>query len=266
MKRITSRQNPVVMRYRRAARGDDDHTVLLDGVHVIEEALASDVPISHAIVASDALGRPDIEALVTRLDRHHIEIVAAPRPVMAAVSPVRSPSAAVALARRPADRASDLYRPPALAIIACDVQDAGNIGAIVRVAEAAGASGVVAAGACADPFSWKALRGSMGSALRLPVVVRERPETAMLEARAAGCRILATVPRGGMDLAAANLSASVALLVGGEGTGLPANVVALADDRLTIPMKPPVESLNAAVTAAVALYEAYRQRTVPAER
>jgi TrmH family RNA methyltransferase len=199
-----------------------------------------------------------------RLARHHVDTLAASAPVMAAISPVRSPGSAVALAARPRDGLREVFAPPALVVIACDVQDPGNMGAVIRVAEAAGATGVVAAGACADPFGWKALRGSMGSALRLPIVVRETPEAAMLDARAAGCRIAATVPRGGTELAAANLAGSLALLIGSEGSGLPQALVNLADICLTIPMKPPVESLNAAVTTAVALYEAARQRRVPA--
>ena len=90
---------------------------------------------------------------------------------MDALSPVRSSSAIVALAERPRDRSTRVYAGAGpLVVIAVDVQDPGNLGAIVRVAEAAGATGVVAAGASADPFGWKALRGSMGSALRLPIV------------------------------------------------------------------------------------------------
>ena len=90
------------------------------------------------------------------------------------------------------------HRP--LVLIACDVQDPGNLGAIVRVAEAAGATGLIAAGACADPFGWKALRGSMGSALRLPIAIARHVEEAVAEARRHGCRVVATVPRGGRSL------------------------------------------------------------------
>ena len=85
-------------------------------------------------------------------------------------------------------------------LIACDVQDPGNLGAIVRVAEAAGASGLIAAGQCADPFSWKALRGSMGSALRLPIAIGDTADAATAEARRHGCRVVATLPRDGTPL------------------------------------------------------------------
>ena len=145
-------------------------------------------------------------------------------------------------------------------LIACGIQDPGNLGAIARVAEAAGASGLIAAGQSADPFGWKALRGSMGSTLRLPVASREHADQAVAQARRQGCRIVATTPHGGRSLFDINLKMPVAVLIGGEGAGLAPALVEAADERITIPMQAPVESLNAAVTAALIVYEARRQR------
>jgi TrmH family RNA methyltransferase len=145
-------------------------------------------------------------------------------------------------------------------MIAMDIQDPGNLGAIVRVAEAAGATGVVAAGACADPYSWKALRGSMGSALRLPVIPAPNGDGAVETARRHGCRIISTVPRGGRSLYEARLEGPLAILIGSEGAGIDQVLIDQADERVTIPMRPPVESLNTAVAAALVLYEAHRRR------
>src|SRR5262249_58801755 len=92
---------------------------------------------------------------------------------------------------------------------------------IVRVAEAAGATGVVAAGASANPFGWKALRGSMGSALRLPTFAGTDAASAVADARRRGCRIVAAAPRGGTSVFAADLRGPTAVLIGGEGPGLP---------------------------------------------
>jgi len=270
MRRITSRQNPLVARYRAAARGRADDLLLLDGAHLVADALDAGVHLREAAVAdgadvADAAGhaarRGEIRALAARLTEAGVEVVAASAAVMDALSPVRSASGIVALADRPSLDAGRMYGGGApLVIVAVDVQDPGNLGAIVRVAEAGGATGLVSAGRSADPFGWKALRGSMGSALRIPVVVREHADQAVADARRHGCRIVAAVPRGGRSLFDINLKMPAAVLIGGEGPGLPAAIVDAADDRVTIPMQSPVESLNAAVTAALIVYEARRQR------
>jgi TrmH family RNA methyltransferase len=153
-----------------------------------------------------------------------------------------------------------------LVIFALDVQDPGNVGAIVRVAEAGGATGVIACGATADPFSWKALRGSMGSALRLPVVIERAPADTIEDARRHGCRVIAAAPRGGQSVFDIDLRGPVAILIGGEGPGLAPALVDAADERVSIPMQAPVESLNAAVTAALLVYEARRQRSATKTR
>src|SRR5439155_7795550 len=147
-----------------------------------------------------------------------------------------------------------------LLLLVVDVQDPGNTGAIIRVAEAGGATGVIASGATADPFGWKALRGSMGSALRLPVVRASVSTDTIAEARRHGCRVIATVPRDGRPLYEVDFSGPVAILIGGEGHGLAPALVDTADERVSIPMQPPVESLNAAVSAGLIVYEAHRQR------
>jgi RNA methyltransferase, TrmH family len=257
---VTSRHNPLVARFRDAARGDADAVMLLDGAHLVADALAAKVAIQIAAVTAAAHDMPAIHELADRLSQHGVEVVPVSAPVMDAISPVRSASAIAALADRPRDRAAEMYNGPApLVVIAVDIQDPGNVGAIVRVAEAAGASGVVAAGASANPFGWKALRGSMGSALRVPIG-GGNPAAAIATARRHRCRIVATVPRAGRTLFDVDLTGPAALLVGGEGAGLPAALIDSADERITIPMQAPVESLNAAVTAAVVLYEARRQR------
>jgi RNA methyltransferase, TrmH family len=258
---ITSRQNPLVARFRDAARGDDGDVMLLDGAHLVGDALAAGVEIAMVAVTAAARERGEIDRLVDALSAADVTVAIVAQPVMDAISPVRSASGIAAIATRPAAALDRIYAGAApLAAIAVDVQDPGNVGAIVRVAEAAGASGVIAAGASANPYGWKALRGSMGSALRLPVVAAPDPAAAAADARRRGCRIVATTPHGGTPIGDATLTGPLAILIGGEGPGLPPPLADAADERVTIPMQPPVESLNAAVTAALMLYEARRQR------
>lgn len=264
MKRITSRQNPLVARFRAAARGEGRAPLLLDGVHLVEEALAAGLRLRDAVVRAEAVDRTAVRDLIARLERAGAAPAAVPDRVMTAVSPVRSPSLVAALADRPAADEGRIFPPGALVAVACDVQDPGNLGAIVRVAEAAGASGAIAAGRSADPFGWKALRGSMGSALRLPIGRRASVDEAMAVAREGGCRLIATVPRAGRALFDVDLTGPTAIFIGGESAGLPPAIVESAELCVSVPMQPPVESLNAAVTAALLLYEARRQREAAA--
>ena len=258
---ITSRQNPLVTRLRTAARGDIGGVILLDGAHLVADAIAARVAFQLVAVTPASREKDEVRALVDTLERNGVEVITVSASVMNAVSPVKTPSGMVALAERPAAEPGALYAgPAALAVVAVDVQDPGNLGAIVRVAEAAGATGFIAAGDSANPFGWKALRGSMGSVLRLPIASQVNTDEAIADARAHGCRIVATVPRDGRPLFDVDLTGPIAVLVGGEGQGLPSPVVDIADERITIPMRPPVESLNAAVTAALIVYEARRQR------
>jgi TrmH family RNA methyltransferase len=260
VKPITSRQNRVVSEYRAVARGGDPERVLLDGVHLVADALAAGCHLERVVVSSERSRDPLVASLMEAAVRAGARAATVSAPVMAAISPVRSPSSMAAIARRPHLQDRVFAGRPPLVVIACDVQDPGNLGAIARVVEAAGASGLVAAGESADPFGWKAVRGSMGSALRLPIAVQPRAEAAVVDARAHGCRIVATVPRGGTSLFEADLTGATALLFGGEGSGLSDSLIHAADSRLTIPMAAPVESLNAAVAVGLVVYHARRQR------
>jgi TrmH family RNA methyltransferase len=259
VRRISSRQNIIVQEYRDAARGVDPAVLLLDGVHLVADALAAGIGVRRVTAAAETADEREIAALLSTAEQRGADVIIATAPVMSAISPVRSPSAIVGLGHRPdRERLMFQHRQP-FVLIAADVQDPGNLGAIARVAEAAGASGLIAGGQSADPFSWKALRGSMGSALRLPIS-RRTLDVAIGEARRHGCRVVAAVPRGGRPLFDAPLTGPTAVLIGGEGQGLPEPVAAAADERITIPMQAPVESLNTAVTAAVIAYEVRRQR------
>jgi TrmH family RNA methyltransferase len=258
VRRITSRQNALVALFRAIARGDRPG-LLLDGPHLVAEALTARLAVRLAMITAHAREHHDVGALVARVEQSGGEVLSVSAPVMAAVSPVRSSSVIVAIADRPADSGERLYSGTPLVVVACDVQDPGNVGAMVRVAEAAGGTGLIAAGRCADPYSPKSLRGSMGSALRLPIAIGD-VEGAVADLRRHGCRVLAAAPRHGRSLFDIDLTGPVAILIGGEGAGLPPPLLASADERCSIPMQPQVESLNAAVTAALAVYEARRQR------
>ena len=182
METIASRKNPLILLARRVAEGDpqDRGRMLLDGLHLVEEARSRRDRGQTAAFSTQALAAADGEArrLATSLGHVGCRVVQVSDAVMEAISPTAHPSGIVAVATRPRhelDAVLPAAHGDAADLVVVDVQDPGNLGAIVRVAEAAGATGVIAWRPVADPFGWKALRGAMGSAFRLPVV--REPQT-----------------------------------------------------------------------------------------
>jgi TrmH family RNA methyltransferase len=255
---ITSRQHPIVKEFRDLARGAGP-LMLLDGWHLLGEAAAAHVTVEKIAVCGPPTAHE--QRIVDRLRRDGAQLVEVSGTVLNALSPVNSPTGVVASARIPSVASAAVLTPaPALVLAATGLQDPGNAGAIIRSAAAAGATGVVLDELSADPWGWKALRASMGAAFQVPVI-RSRALAALVdEWRDAGVRIVATVPRGGQSMYDVDFTPPAAVLLGGEGAGLPADVLRDADLRVSIPMHGQMESLNAAVAAAVVLYEASRQR------
>lgn len=255
---ITSRQHPIVKQCRAVRRGDDPR-LLLDGWHLLTDALEADVRIDTVAVRRDAVGAHAATLAAARQAGATVLEVA--DALMEALSPVRASSGVVALAARPVVDVRTVTQPaPALVVVAVGMQDPGNVGAIVRSADAGGASGVLLDEASADPWNWKALRASMGSAFRIPVVRDAHVMAHLARWRADGVHVVAADPRGPTSLYEADLARPIAIVLGGEGAGLSPAVLAQADTRLRIPMRPKVESLNVAVAAALLVYEAARQR------
>lgn len=256
---ITSRQHPLVKEFRELARAAGP-LMLLDGWHLLGEAATARVTVEKIAICGSPSDRE--QSIVDALRRSGAQVAQVSGAVLNALSPVDSPSGVVASARIPAMASASVLAPaPALVLAAAGLQDPGNAGAIIRSAAAAGATGVVLDALSADPWSWKALRASMGSAFHLPVVRSRALGSLVKEWKNAGVRIFATVPRGGTPMYGADFSGPSAVLLGGEGRGIPDELLAIADVRVSIPMRGAIESLNAAVAAAVLLYEAQRQRS-----
>ncbi len=170
-----------------------------------------------------------------------------------------TPQGIVALCRfvdRPL--ASLLDRSTGCVVVCADVRDPGNAGTIIRTADAFGVAGVVLAGNSVDPYNPKTVRATVGSLWHVPIVVEPDPVRALSELRAAGYRILATDGNGEVEIQEAGLTDSHAWLFGNEAWGLPAELAALADARVRIPMAGRAESLNLSTAAAVALWESTR--------
>ena len=195
---------------------------------------------------------------------------------LASLSDAVSPAGVVALCRHldvplhsvlgAQPRDGEDHRPegqPSLVVICADIRDPGNAGTVIRTADAAGAIGVVLAGQSVDVYNPKTVRASVGSVFHLPIALEPDAAAAVGAARAAGYTVLAADGAGDVDLFAADLSLPTAWLFGNEAWGLPDELAALADRRVSIPIHGRAESLNLATAAAVCLYASARAQRHP---
>lgn len=253
---ITSRQNQRLKDIRRLRRSKGDHA-LLEGPHLVAEALAAGLELEEVLATPDFLASPEGRRLSEGLPVSPLEV--APE-LLEDLTDADSPQGLLALTRLPRRGAEALPVRAGRPYLYLDgLQDPGNLGALARVAEAAGAAGMALSPGCAHPNHPRALRASAGSLLRLPVGVGATPEDLEHRLSPAHPRWAALVPREGEDLYQASLEGTLVLAVGAEGPGLSPTLLARASLRLTISMEPPVESLNATVAAALVLFEARRR-------
>lgn len=257
---IRSRQNPLVARLRAQRRRTGRDLALIEGPRLLAEALAARVAILEVAATPRFLAGERGVRLLEALEAVRAPVRIVHEDVMAALSELETSQGVLALARRPAFAQQDLYRGVPLVLVAVGIQNPGNLGALLRTAEAAGVSGAYLCDGCADPGSWKALRGSMGSAFRLPHVWPSSAEAALAAVEARGLATLAASANGNADYDRVDFGAPCALLLGGEAAGLAPELLARASARVRIPMAGAVESLNVGVAAGVLLLEAARQR------
>jgi RNA methyltransferase, TrmH family len=258
---VTSRANPRVKQLRAAFSGNgrlSGGLVAIEGENLLQEALRSGLPIK-AIFLSERIDPP---AWLPR----GIELLYLPEEVFASAVDTQHPQGIAALLIPPVWEIESAFPAKShapLLLIAAGLQDPGNLGTLIRSAEAFGATVLTTPGTV-NGWNQKALRASAGSVFRVPVVPVDLAQLAGLKSRSV--RILAAVAPdsdaagGPIPAAEVDLAGPCALMIGNEGAGLSADLLALADERITIPTPGGIESLNAAVAGSLLLYEASRQR------
>jgi TrmH family RNA methyltransferase len=266
---ITSRQNPLVQQARAVRAGKQPELIFIEGLRLSEEAVAAALQVETALfterIAREERGRE----LLAKLQSTSARLAEVSESVLASVADTDTPQGLILLARQPrADysRLDDVQWAAPLIVIIHGVGNPANAGAMLRVAEAAGATGVITTDGTVNLFAPKSLRGAMGSAFRMPIWTG-----------ASFTEALAWCSMHGIDTVATHLNAAHthvdfdwtgphALVMGAEAHGLTEQETAAANASIRIPMRPPVESLNVATALAVILYEAARQRTGKRQR
>jgi len=276
---IASRDNKWLKTFRAALRGSgprDGDPIGVEGPKLVEEALRSGLE-AEALLVSEAGERDAARILRAAGDSEtgvpRSRVLRTTDKLFEGVAGTNAPQGVAALFRQRAWGLDDVLRGAGamresspLVVVLAGVQDPGNVGTILRSAEAFGATGVVAVRGTADPWSPKALRASAGSALRLPVLRGMAIPILLAQLRIAGVKIYAASSARGDESDAAGISGQAdlrepsAIFIGSEGSGVPMEVERAADATISIPTRDAVESLNAGVAASIVLYEAARQR------
>jgi len=262
-KLIASRDNSLLRLARAVRDGKDESLIFVEGLRLCEEALGSGLEI-HAVVYSNEIARKErAAALLTELSKVCERLGEVSESLLATVSYTKTPQGIIVLAGRPVsgkERLAATKAQPHLLVIIDGINNPVNVGAIIRSAEAAGATGVITTGESSDPFSPKSLRGAMGSAFRLPIWSGASYQEALSWCGEQEIKTVCTDVEAPKLHTEIDWTGPIALILGSESLGLAAEQVEMAAAEVKIPMQGSVESLNVGVAAAVILYEAARQR------
>jgi RNA methyltransferase, TrmH family len=268
LRRIEGRHNPLIKQLRQAfSRSEltDSGDCAIEGFRIVEEAIRSGLRISAVFFRESAQDRA--ERLLPQIGAQ-VETLLLPDKLFDSLVPSESPQGVAALVRLKTFSLDDLIERthvgPIIAL--ASLQDPGNLGTILRSAEAFGSAGLILGEGTVSIYNSKVVRGSAGSVFRLPVIhaheksASEKLKDVSEKLRADGVRLMATSSHKGNPLDQADLKRPVAIFFGNEGAGLPRDVVAQLDEVVAIPHSAQVESLNAGVAASIVLYEAARQK------
>lgn len=266
LRRVEGRHNALVKELRQAfsrAELTANGECAIEGVRIVEEAIRSGLRI-RALFVSES-GQARAAKLLPQIGSH-TETLLLPDRLFAGAVPTDTPQGVAALVQLTGQSLNEIFNhvSPGPLLVIAGVQDPGNLGTILRSAEAFGAKGVVLGQGTVSPYNSKVVRASAGSLFRLLVAKAELAE-ALAELRARGIRLLATSSHKGTRLRDADLSGEVAIVIGNEGSGLDKKLLAQMDELITIPHSPKVESLNAGVAASIILYEVMARAVRPEE-
>lgn len=255
---IVSRQNRRVKDIRRLRRCKGNRA-LLEGRHLLTAASEVGLKVEYVLATTAYLRSAEGIHLVEILGDTPIEPVA--EEILEWVSDTDSPRGAVGVAALERGGVETLpLRSEGVYLYVDSLQDPGNLGALVRSAEAFGVSGVALAPGSVHPSHPRALRASAGSLLRVPVAIGVEAPALTRHLEPIAARWAALTPRGGISIEDAEVDGTLILAIGAEGPGVSAQIDRMADVRVTLPIDPRVESLNATVAASIALYELSRSR------
>ncbi len=260
---ISSKDNSVIKYLRSLSdpkHRKNERAFLIEGVKMVEEALRDKAAVT-MVVAATSLVQHHGKGVLKLAESRPSDIIWISDKLMDVISESKTPQPLMAVVTiREHDEDELFAHSSKLIVVAHQLQDPGNLGTIIRTAEAVGAAGIVLSPNTVDPFSAKAVRASMGSILRLPVIRIGEVSIFIQVCKQKGFQVAATVLTGDKTHFDVDLKKPTVIILGQEGAGLPQDIMDSVDVRVRIPIAETIDSLNVATSAAVILYEAMRQR------
>lgn len=266
---ITSSRNPVIREVRSLKNRKDREEkglFFIEGARIVEEALASGAALSYVIMAESFVHGPDGLAASRKIGAAGVKCYIVPDSLFDALGDTKTPQGILAVSEIKAPGLPDAGFEKGLFVVLDGVRDPGNMGTIIRTADAAGFTGVIATAGCVDVYNPKVLRSTMGSIFHIPVFFQDDIAGTIRLLKSKGVRIVASHLSGGCSIYEADMTMPSALVIGSEAEGISRETAAAADVFVRIPMPGSAESLNASVAAGVMMYEAVRQRLAAAKK
>ena len=262
--KITSRDNALLRQARAVRDGKIDELIFVEGLRLCEEAHRSNLDIDAVIVSEELLRKERAATAIDELSKVSKRVASLSEKLLESISYTKTPQGIVVLAQRPESSEARLtasLNPNSLLVVLHQINNPVNVGAILRTAEAAGATGVIATRDTSDPFLPKSLRGAMGSAFRLPIWRGVSFDEVVQWCRERGIVSVCADAEATTAYTEIDWTRSSALILGPESSGFTDEELGRAEQRVRIPMKGAAESLNVSVAAGILLFEAARQRT-----
>lgn len=237
--------------------------IVLEGIRIIEDALAEGAKIKRVFYVKDLLEKNRAAKLINQLKADNIELIAITEELCDRVSDVENSQGIIAVVKRPEYELKDLLKQEqkdTFLLIIDRLQDPGNLGTIIRTADAAGVDGIIMTKGTVNFYNQKVIRATMGSLFRTPAVSVNEFDKLKEFLTKQEVKLFATALEGEKNYFDADYTGNVALVVGNEAHGVRDELIALADETIKIPLRGGAESLNAAIATAIVTYEGVKQR------
>lgn len=261
--KITSSQNPLIKEiksFRSRKNRSKKGLFIIEGSKLFFEALNEEEKIASIFMSEQFLSTGESKEILARAAARSIKTYALPDRLFKAISDTESPQGILAVIKARHRNINQLPAEGNLLVILETLQDPGNMGTIIRTADAAGFTGIIVSQGCVDVYNPKVLRSTMGSIFHIPLFFSDNLGETIQILKSKGTKIYAAHLKGTSNYFQLDMHNDTAIIIGNESKGISAEIAALADELVKIPMIGKAESLNASVAAALLMYESVRQR------